>query len=782
MKELVKKIFSPRGSFLHQLTVSFTVGIVTLILIASIVTSWFASRRTEGSLIKHGHQISENLARQSTLALLYSEGENAKAAAQGALAFPDVLSVSIYNTALELLLHEGEEQEEVIISSLSSIHSSTLVADKESYWRFRAPVFSPSEVENEFVIPNENSEPELLGYADVILSKKTLVDNTASIFIANSIIFSSLAIVLLLVLRFMARKITRPLNTLSDVMYKAESGIDNNTYAEEAGPKEARVIAHAFNKMIKTINERDRSLRNQNLTLEKRVQERTVELAEARDKAIEASKTKSSFLANMSHELRTPLNAIIGYSELIMEDAIEQDNKELYGDLHKIKSSGVHLLSLINDVLDLSKIEAGKMDLYIDVFTVKSMIADVQSVVEPLAKKNNNTLHVICPDNITTMTSDETKIRQSLLNLLSNACKFTKNGEVSLVVSPHMINGKEGISFCVADQGIGMTQAQIGNLFKEFTQADSSTTREYGGTGLGLTISKRFCNMMGGDICVNSIVGEGSVFTIYLPLTVSDISIVEPGDKVRKTEERRTRSSKVIILDDNSDRELHLTKMLKNKGFDVSKGEPSEKEHNWDQNTIVVNILSKNLYPFSDHLSEICISQAHPFVLTAQHEESGPGVALRSIIAKKSQLSDTDYWAVLRNYLENSEYNDVVVITNHKTWFNKLEEIIRQEGIRLIHAFNDDDAVTVLNRTSPSLIILDTERSQCIESSLFLALSSESVRQNSLVVWVADSPHFIDTAKTMKDLIYKNVTNLPKTASPFSASLTDLVAKDMRLR
>ena len=540
MKNILKNLVAPGGGFLHQLTISFTVGITTLILVASVVTSWIASNRTESSLIKQGHQITENLARQSTLALLYEEGENAKDAARGALAFPDALDVYIYDTAFGLILHEGKSFEEKIIYFSPLMNSSALILDEEAHWRFRAPVYSQisQDAETVFSIQDRNTKPELLGYADVVLSKDTLVDSTTSIFVVNSIIFFSLATVLLLVLRFMAKRITQPLNKLSDTMYNVESSVEN-VYADEKGPQEAKVIAHAFNQMIKAINERDKELKNQNLTLEKRVRNRTVELAEARDKAIEASKTKSRFLANMSHELRTPLNAIIGYSELLMEDAVDKNNESSYGDLGKVHTAGVHLLSLINNILDLSKIEAGKIDLYLEAFSVDVMISSVQSVIEPLAKKNNNSFQIDCPENIGSMCSDETKIRQSLLNLISNACKFTKDGEVSLIVRPHKIDTHEGISFQVSDQGIGMTENQISNLFIEFTQADSSTTREYGGTGLGLTISKHFCEMMGGYIHVTSVKDKGSVFTMFLPRVVTNNAALSKEDTQKPNVEKK---------------------------------------------------------------------------------------------------------------------------------------------------------------------------------------------------------------------------------------------------
>jgi len=544
MKNTLKNLVAPEGSFLHQLTVSFIIGITTLILVASVVTSWLASNRTESDLIKQGHQITGNLARQSTLALLYGEGENAKDAARGALAFSDVLDVYIYDTSFRLILHEGRILDPEIIYFSPLVSSSALILDENTHWRFRAPVYSQVSQDNEFIVQGANMKPELLGYTDVVLSKDTLVATITNIFVVNSIIFFSLATVLLLVLRFMAKRITQPLNKLSSTMYNAESSIEN-AYADEDGPQEAKVIAHAFNQMIKAINERDKELKNQNITLEKRVKNRTMELAEARDKAIEASKTKSRFLANMSHELRTPLNAIIGYSELLMEDAIDKNNKSGYGDLHKVHSAGIHLLSLINNILDLSKIEAGKIDLYLEAFTVKTMISDVLLVIEPLVKKNNNTFRVDCPENIDSMCSDETKIRQSLLNLISNACKFTKNGEVSLVVRPHKVGAHEGVSFQVSDQGIGMTETQVNNLFREFTQADSSTTREYGGTGL----SKHFCEMMGGYIRVKSIKDEGSVFTIYLPRVANTGSASPSKEDTQKSNDDEKTESKITISD-----------------------------------------------------------------------------------------------------------------------------------------------------------------------------------------------------------------------------------------
>jgi signal transduction histidine kinase/CheY-like chemotaxis protein len=252
------------------------------------------------------------------------------------------------------------------------------------------------------------------------------------------------------------------------------------------------------------------------------IEERTHQLEQARDAAEAANTSKSQFLANMSHELRTPLNAIIGYSDLLIEEAEEMNATDLVPDLDKIRSSGKHLLGLINDVLDLSKIEAGKMEISLETFDVADVVMAAAAMVRPLVEKNGNTLDVAIQEDIGTMHADLTRVRQILLNLLSNASKFTSAGRVSLAAPRGKLDGREEIVFTVRDTGIGMTPEQIKRLFQPFTQADPSTTRKYGGTGLGLSITQRFCQLMNGSIEVESEPGAGSTFTARLPAHVTE--------------------------------------------------------------------------------------------------------------------------------------------------------------------------------------------------------------------------------------------------------------------
>ena len=246
----------------------------------------------------------------------------------------------------------------------------------------------------------------------------------------------------------------------------------------------------------------------ENVRLFDEIQEKSRQLAEA-------SQHKSQFLANMSHELRTPLNAIIGVSEMLREDAeaAKQDLKPL----DRVLGAARHLLALINDILDLSKIEAGRMELQLEDFALAPLIDGVVKTIEPLAAKNENRVAVNCDAAIGTLHADEMRLRQALLNLMSNANKFTERGTISVDARQAHENGRDWISIAVSDTGIGMTAEQMGKLFQEFSQADASTTRKYGGTGLGLVISRRFSQMMGGDITVESEPGKGSVFTMRLP-------------------------------------------------------------------------------------------------------------------------------------------------------------------------------------------------------------------------------------------------------------------------
>jgi len=286
-----------------------------------------------------------------------------------------------------------------------------------------------------------------------------------------------------------------------------------------------------------------------------------------------ASQHKSQFLSNMSHELRTPLNAIIGVTEMLQEDAVELKRDDEVEPLDRVMNAARHLLALINDILDLSKIEAGRMELHLESFLIAPLIDDVVKTIETLAMKNANRVEVDCSSTIGFMHADQIRVRQALLNLVSNANKFTERGTITLSARRQEEGGHAWITIAVVDTGIGMTSEQMAKLFQDFSQADSSVTRKYGGTGLGLAISRRFCQMMGGDISVESEPGRGSTFTIRLPVNVSDPDAVttapDPASRRRSTVTPNKAPLIVVADDDPTVREL-VGRYLERAGYSVA--------------------------------------------------------------------------------------------------------------------------------------------------------------------------------------------------------------------
>jgi signal transduction histidine kinase/CheY-like chemotaxis protein len=304
----------------------------------------------------------------------------------------------------------------------------------------------------------------------------------------------------------------------------------------------------------------------ENVRLFEEIQEKSRQLEEA-------SKHKSQFLASMSHELRTPLNAIIGVTEMLWEDARDFKRENELEPLDRVLRAARHLLALINDILDLSKIEAGRMELHLESFSLVPMIEDVAKTVEPMASKNANRMVIDCAADLGTIHADQTRFRQALLNLASNANKFTENGTVTMTARAQHVDGREWITIAVTDTGIGMTEEQMGRLFQEFSQADASTSRKYGGTGLGLAISRHFCRLMGGDVTAESKLGEGSTFTIRLPRIVQSTEALSTQDQPEAHAEPahpiadEAEEPLILVVDDDATVRELVVRHLERAGF-----------------------------------------------------------------------------------------------------------------------------------------------------------------------------------------------------------------------
>jgi signal transduction histidine kinase/CheY-like chemotaxis protein len=442
------------------------------------------------------------------------------------------------------------------------------------------------------------------------------------------------------------------------------------------------------------------------------IKQREAELERARGEAERANTVKSEFLANMSHELRTPLNAIIGYSQILQEDAEDEGNTAAVADLKKIESAGNHLLSLINDILDLSKIEAGRMEVFVEPIDVRAMIEDVRLMVEPLAAKNGNRLVVASGPDVGTLHSDLTKLRQSLLNLLSNACKFTSGGQVTLDARADPAV-PDGVLFAVSDTGIGMTEAQQARLFQAFQQADNSTTRKYGGTGLGLVITRSFARMLGGDVSVRSAAGEGSTFTLALPDAGSPAPTEEPHAEAQPAGGPEAQATILVIDDEASSRRI-LGSHLAREGYRViyagSGAEALEVARRDRPDAITLDIMMPQVdgWTVLRALKEDADLAPIPVVLVSMVADRGLGFALGAVAVLNKPVDRAELANALRLHCATPDNPSVLIVEDDLDTQQMTARTVERLGLRPALAANGQEALDWLAANpAPSLILLD---------------------------------------------------------------------------
>lgn len=551
---------------------------------------------------------------------------------------------------------------------------------------------------------------------DVILAPINSLSRKWLVFIPVTMFF------MISLMTLIARRVMAPVGDLMRASQELEEGKYNPAILDKASRKSDELgrLARAFQKMEREIQHRKQRLEEWSQTLEQTVAERTAELErktqeaqEARLEAEAANRTKSSFLASMSHELRTPMNAIIGYSEMLMEEAEDDGNDDYLADLKKIHAAGKHLLALINDILDLSKIEAGKMDIYLETFNVAPVIEDVVATIQPLVEKNGNTLSVDCRKDIGAMHADLTKVRQGLFNLLSNACKFTKNGTVALKVRTEEKNERSWFVFDVSDSGIGITPEQINKLFQAFSQADSSTTRQFGGTGLGLNITKHFCQMMGGDVTVTSEYGKGSTFTISLPATVVDPKLKKSSEEEQKPEDvlLRKENTVLIIDDDPASRELisrHLTK----EGFSVITASGGREGISMAREMKPFVIILDVMMPEMDGWAVLTALKSDPDLASipvimqtfVNEKEMGYALGVSDYVTKP--VDRENLVEILKRH-QPSQEQCVLLVEDDSATREMMCQILKKTGAPVIEAENGRIALKRMQERIPGLILLD---------------------------------------------------------------------------
>jgi PAS domain S-box-containing protein len=506
---------------------------------------------------------------------------------------------------------------------------------------------------------------------------------------------------------------------------------------------------------------------------EQALEETNRALRQARDAALQASKAKSEFLANMSHELRTPLNAIIGYSELLMEDAEAGGQQELLTDLKKIHNSGTHLLSLINDVLDMSKIESGKMDLDIQEFNLHELLGTIQDTIEPLAQRQQNQLEIELERAPERVSYDQQKLRQVLINLMSNACKFTNHGKVRLEVA---LDGLGWLELRVSDTGIGMTDEQRARLFRPFVQADSSTTRRYGGTGLGLAISQRFCEMMGGRIDVSSRPGQGSTFTVRLP------------EKARRVSKRTLDTTPevdgplVLVIDDDQSTYAMLSSTLSERGFRVEwarsgdAGLDAARQQRPQVIVLNINMPAKQGWSVLALLKEDADTAPIPVVMVTSLEDPELGMALGATDYLVKPIHPTLLVRTVRRWLTPSNDNfTVLVVDDDDSMREIVERTLHGAGYQVATAANGNEGLEAVEARSPGLIVLDLMMPE-MDGFEFLRRLKENPRHHHTPVVVATAK---DLTEQEQRVLEESCTRVIQKVAHSRAELMHIVERQV---
>jgi signal transduction histidine kinase/DNA-binding response OmpR family regulator/HPt (histidine-containing phosphotransfer) domain-containing protein len=515
-------------SFRRQLTLAVALGVLSTVLLSAVGSAWQGSRQIRDTLIGQGERVTENLARQSRLALLLDSEENAASAVDITLSFPDVIGVEIRHNNGKQLVARGHVDSAAggrRFVPPANFQRAILEEETVEAWHFVAPVLAAAAADSPF--ETQGRDTEVLGHVRVVLGKDTLTGMMIDVFVINLTIATFFTLLFLATIRFLTARLTRPLTQLSETMARAERG-EPRVRAHLDGPRDIMNMAQAFNSMMTVLEDREQELRA------------------ARDEALRFARLKSEFAATVSHEIRTPLNGVIGTLDMLQATNMPARQRQFVGIAW---NSARYLLDLVNNILDFSRLEAGKLELEHTEFDIHHLVEETIELFAPQAQQKGLELGYVTDGEVPRQLKGDTRrIRQILANLISNAVKFAESGEIAVRIgaAPHAAGGHL-LRLEVIDTGIGIDKQAQSRIFDSFTQADHSTTRRYSGSGLGLAICKQLVGLMGGDIGVDSEPGKGSRFWFTLPLEAVPQAPTASADRARPVGAGR----RVLIVDES---------------------------------------------------------------------------------------------------------------------------------------------------------------------------------------------------------------------------------------